>query len=89
MSTHLIMELRVRPYPCNCLEDRLQKVMFFRSVPFKFETVESIYNELEMKAKNIEGGKIDGHIYSALNIMNGAGKWFAVCNAHADGIGGL
>lgn len=41
----------------------------------KFETVADIYKQLEEKSKDVEGAKIDGHIYYNLNVMNQQGQW--------------
>lgn len=42
----------------------------------KFETVANIYKQIEEKAKSIEGGKAQGHIYYNLNVMNQTGQWY-------------
>ena len=41
----------------------------------KFETVADIYKQLEEKSKDVEGAKIDGHIYYNLNVMKQEGQW--------------
>ncbi|MFD2555914.1 hypothetical protein [Sphingobacterium tabacisoli] len=41
----------------------------------KFETVADIYKQLEAQSKEVEGAKIDGHIYYNLNVMHQKGQW--------------
>lgn len=41
----------------------------------KFETVADIYKQLEEQSKEVEGAKIDGHIYYNLNVMLQKGQW--------------
>ncbi len=41
----------------------------------KFETVADIYKQLETQSKEVEGAKIDGHIYYNLNVMHQKGQW--------------
>ncbi|MBL1409909.1 hypothetical protein [Sphingobacterium faecale] len=41
----------------------------------KFETVADIYKQVEEQSKEVEGAKIDGHIYYNLNVMHQSGQW--------------
>lgn len=42
----------------------------------KFETVSTIYKELQKQAKDIDGAKIGSGIYYNLNVMRGEKSWF-------------
>lgn len=42
----------------------------------KFETVATIYKELQNQAKNVEGAKIGGGIYYNLNVLRNEKAWF-------------
>lgn len=51
------------------------KANVFPLSTLKFETVADIYKQLEEQSKDVEGAKIDGHIYYNLNVMNQQGQW--------------
>jgi hypothetical protein len=58
------------PQPVQISGDGDMKDNTFPLNTLKFETIASVYKQLEEKAAGIEGAKITSHIYATLNVMH-------------------
>jgi hypothetical protein len=58
------------PQPVQISGEGDMKENTFPLNTLKFETIESVYKQLEEKATGIEGAKITSHIYVTLNVMH-------------------
>lgn len=68
------------PKPVQLMGDGKISSNVFPLKDIKFEAVAVIQAQLEEKAKAIEGGKPDGHIYLVLLVHNGTKKWYTNIN---------
>lgn len=76
------------PQPVQISGGGDMKANVFPLNSLKFETVAAIYKQLEDKSKDIEGAKIDGHIYYNLNVMKQEGQWMTGVQGKREGYSG-